>query len=60
MTENTFCDIMKIFLPLNKKFDDKDISERKSQLFEQLIIFNMIVDSSIYVEVDVKSFKAYF
>ena len=44
MIENTFFDILNDFLPSNKKLDDQDISEITSQLFEQLRIFNMIMD----------------
>ena len=42
--ENTFFDTLNDFLPSNKKLDDQDMSERTLQLFEQLRIFNMIMD----------------
>ena len=44
MIKNKFFDNLNDFLPSNKKLDDQDIPERTSQLFEQLGIFNMIMD----------------
>ena len=57
MIENTFFDTLNDFLPLNKKLDDEEISERTSQLFEQLRIFNTIMDRVRFMfRVEVESF----
>ena len=57
MIENTFFDTLNDFLPLNKKLDDEEISERTSQLFEKLRIFNVIMDRVRFMfRVEVESF----